>query len=198
MGTHRGRDTGTSGVGPKGPRAEAGLGLATISVSLLIVAVLSVVAMKTFAGSTSTAGASGQSFGPDVSQAYAVQAQTDLSNAMQQIQDVAVSDGGFSGLDLSQFGVRAGPSASAGQVSGAVASDASGLGGGGDGGGSVTLATRASPDVCWYVWFSNSATWYGVEPGASSCAAQPMDEPPTASAPSSGTIGWQDGSFPSA
>jgi len=167
---------------------EAGLGLVTISVSLLIVAVMVVVGMKSLAGGS--AGSSGQSFRSDISNAYAVQAQSNLSNAMEHIQDVAVSSGGFSGLDLTQFGVDTGPSAAAGQVSGAVSP--------GDGSGSVTLAARAAPNTCWYVWSSTSATWYGFEPDAPSCAAQPMAQPPTAGAPSPGTIGWQQGAFPSA
>ena len=177
--------------------AEAGLGLVAVSVSLLIVAAVAVVAMKTLSGGSG--GPSGQSLGSDVSNAYAVQAQSNLSNAMARIQDVAVSDGGFSGLDLTQFGVETGP-ATAGQVSGVVSSGASAPLGepGGAGGGSVTLAARAAPDTCWYVWFSSSATWYGVEPGASSCAARPMAQPPTAGAPAPGSVGWQQGGFPGA
>jgi hypothetical protein len=166
-------------------------------VSLLIVALLSVGALKAFAGSAST-GPGSPALNPTVDQAYDVQAQSALSSAMQNVRDGATSNGGLSDSDLAQYGVISGPSTSSSTVSGSVAStSATGDGVGGPlGFGSVTLAAQAKSGTCWFVWFSSSATWYGYEPDATSCAAQPIATAPTPGAGSPGTIGWQAGSFP--
>ena len=176
---------------------ESGFGLVSIVISLLIVALLSVGALKAFAGSAGT-GAGSPALNPAVDQAYDVQAQSALSSAMQNVRDGAISNGGLSASDLAQYGVISGPSTSSSTVSGAVAST-SATGDGLDGPlgfGSVTLAADAKSGTCWFVWFSTSATWYGFEPDATSCAAQPIATAPTPGAGSPGTIGWQAGSFP--
>ena len=186
-------------VGPatQPSRGEAGFGLTGIVISLLIVALLSIGALKAFAGGVGT-GTGSQTLRPPVDQAYDVSAQSTLSDTMQNVRDGAISAGGLSASDLARYGVTAGPSDSSSAVSGAV-TDSSAAGGGADGPlgfGSVTLAADSRSGTCWFVWFSASATWYGFEPDATSCAASPLAAAPVAGPGSPGTIGWQQGSFP--
>ena len=166
-------------------------------ISLLIVALLSVGALKAFGGGVG-AGSGAKTLRPTVDQAYDVQAQSTLSTAMQNVRDGAISNGGLSDSDLAQYGVTPGPSSSSSIVSGAVAASTAASGGtdGPLGFGSVTLAADSQSGTCWFVWFSSSATWYGFEPDATSCVASPLAAAPTAGAGSPGTIGWQQGSFP--
>jgi len=178
------------GVGPTraASNRQAGFGLLSTVVSLLIVALLSLGALKTFAGGASTGSGSGSAaLSPTVAKAYDIQAQSALSNAMQNLRDNAVANGGLSGLDLESFGVTTGPSRSSSVVSGADSSVGSGR---------VTLAVESKSQTCWFAWFSTSDTWFGVEPDASACVAQPLSGPPTPGPGSSGTVGWQEGSFP--
>jgi hypothetical protein len=189
-------------VGDTGPRGlasgnEDGFGLVGIVISLLIVALLSVGALKAFASGTGS-GAGTSAVNPTVDQAYDVQAQSALSSVMQNVRDGAISNGGFSASGLAQQGVTTGPSGSASAVSGAVAdTDATGGVSSPLGPGSVTLAAESKSGTCWFVWFSTSATWYGFQPDATSCQAEPMMVAPSPSAGSPGTTGWQQGSFPS-
>jgi Tfp pilus assembly major pilin PilA len=175
---------------------QSGFGLVSIVISLGIVAILSVVALKSFAGTTGSA-AGTQGLHVSVDQAYDVAAQSALSSAMQNVRDGALSNGAVAASDLGQYGVIAGASTSASEVSGAVAPPGAGGGAGGAlGYGSVTLAAQAKSGSCWYAWFSSSSTWFGVQPDATTCVAAAMPEAPTPGAPSPGTIGWQQGSFP--
>jgi hypothetical protein len=189
-------------VGDNGPRGlasgnEDGFGLVGIVISLLIVALLSVGALKAFASGTGS-GAGTSAVNPTVDQAYDVQAQSALSSVMQNVRDGAISNGGFSASGLAQQGVTTGPSGSASAVSGAVAdTDATGGVSSPLGPGSVTLAAESKSGTCWFVWFSTSATWYGFQPDATTCQAEPMMVAPSPSAGSPGTTGWQQGSFPS-
>jgi hypothetical protein len=175
---------------------EDGFGLLSVVISLLIIALLSVGALKAFASGAGT-GAGAPPLKAGVDQAYDVQAQSALSSALQNVRDGAISNGGVSGADLAQYGVTTGPSTSPSDVSGAVAeSDATGGSNGPLGPGSVTLATESKSGTCWFVWFSTTGTWYGFEPDSTSCAAEAMFGAPSASRGSPGTIGWQEGSFP--
>jgi hypothetical protein len=181
-----------AGLTPVSSKDDAGFGLLSTVISLLIVALLSLGALKAFGGTSSTATGS-QALGADVSRAYDVQAQTTLSNTVQSVRADLLSNGAVSGLDLTQFGVTTGPSTSPADVSGAVAS------GGVDGSlgsGSTTLAVDSKSGTCWFVWLSASTTWFGVQPDATSCVAQPMVDAPVPGPSSPGTIGWQQGSFP--
>lgn len=173
-------------------KGEAGFGLVGIVISLMIVAILSVGALKAFASGAGP-GSGSPAQNPAVNQAYDVQAQSALSNAMENVRDGAISNGGVSASDLAQYGVSAAPSTSPSEVSGAVAASSAD---GSIGYGAVTLAAESKSRTCWFVWFSSSATWYGSEPSASSCAAQPMPDAPTPGAGSPGSIGWQPDSFP--
>jgi hypothetical protein len=180
----------------RAPKDEDGFGLVGIVISLMLVALLSVGALKAFAGESAT-GSGSPTLNPTVEQAYDVQAQSALSTAMQNVRDGAISNGGVSAADLVQYGVKPSPSTSASAVSGAVA-DAASPSGGADGAlgfGGVTLAADSKSGTCWFVWFSASATWFGFEPDATSCAAPPMPTAPTPGAGSPGMIGWQQGSF---
>jgi hypothetical protein len=185
---------GDVGLKPAPSGSDGGFGLVSIVVSLLIVALLSVGALKAFASGASS-GSGSPTLNPTVSQAYDVQAQTALSNAMQNLRDSATSNGALAASDLAQFGVVSGPSTSPSTVSGAVSDTTSGAGGP-LGFGSVTLAAEAKSGTCWFTWFSSSATWYGFEPDATSCVAPSMATEPTPGAGGPGTIGWQQGSFP--
>jgi hypothetical protein len=169
-----------------------------IIVSLLAVAVLSVIALRSLGGGGATGG-TGSSLGSSVALAYDVQAQSTLSTTMQNVRDALVADGNPSALGLTQFGVTSGPSSAPGTVSGAVSAvddpaDPSAAAGSG----AVTLAAYSKSGTCWFVWFSATSTWYGTEPGQSSCLAQPMSSAPSPGAPSAGSVGWQQGSFPPA
>jgi type II secretory pathway pseudopilin PulG len=168
-----------------------------IVVSLLIVGLLSLVVLRSVGGGMATS-KDASSLGASVALAYDVQAQSTLSNTMQNVRDALVSNGNASVLNLAQFGVTAGPSNAPSTVSGAVSDtgDPADLGAA-SGSGSVTLAAWSKSGTCWFVWFSASATWYGAEPGSSSCLAQPLSGEPSPGAPSAGSVGWQQGSFPS-
>jgi hypothetical protein len=188
---------GDIGRTPLWSKGEAGFGLTGIVISLLIVALLSIGALKAFAGGAG-AGTGFQALSSTVDQAYDVQAQSTLSNTMQNVRDGTVSNGGLSVADLAQYGVTPGPSASPSAVSGAVA-DPTGASGGADGPlgfGSVTLALDSKSGTCWFAWFSTSATWYGFEPDATSCQATSLATAPMAGSRSPGMIGWQQRSFP--
>ena len=178
-------------------RAEAGFGLLGTVISLMVLALLSVGALKAFAGGAG-AGSGAQALGASVTKAYDIEAQSNLSTAVQNARDGAITNGGLSGLDLTAYGVTAGPSSSPDEVSGAEAnsSNTSSDFGSSLGSGSVTLAAKSKSGTCWFAWFAASATWFGAEPDATSCGAQPMAAAPTPGPASPGTIGWQLGSFP--
>jgi hypothetical protein len=98
-----------------GPRRapEHGFGLVGMILSLLVLGVLGAGALLTLGGGGSGSGlragtsASGSGLGADVSRAGDVGAQSTLSTVMQDVLDASVADGGFAGLDLSQYGVVA-------------------------------------------------------------------------------------------
>lgn len=175
---------------------EDGFGLLGVVISLLVLAVASFGALAALQNGTTT-GSGGQTLNASVTKAYDIEAQSALATAMQNVRDGAIANGGLSGLDLSQYGVLAGPSGSPEEVSGAT-SGASGAPGGSQGplgGGSVTLAVASKSGTCWFVWLSGSDTWFGVEPDATTCGAPPLTTAPTPGRASPGTIGWQQGSF---
>lgn len=90
---------GSFGLRPVPSKGEAGFGLVGIVISLMIIAILSVGALKAFAsGAGSGSGSPAQN--PAVNQAYDVQAQSALSNAMGNVRDGAISNGGVSASDL--------------------------------------------------------------------------------------------------
>ena len=178
---------------------ERGFGMIGVALSLLVLALLSVGALETFGGGQPTSAEKG-ALGGSVANAYDVEAQSNLANAMQNARSALIADGDASAVDLAQFGVTSGASTAPGSVSGAVADAADGgtgsVGGPGAGGGAVTLAASSKSGACWFIWFSDAATWYGVEPDATSCVALAMAGAPTPARASPESIGWQEGSFP--
>jgi len=179
------------------PAAEHGFGLAGLILSLLVLGAVSAAAVMALGSGSGTGlggaggltGAGGGSdgssgLGSTVSRAYDLGAQTTLKTVEQNVLDASVAGGGFAGLDLSPYGVVAGPSTSAQTVSGVLAA-------GGDG---ATLAVQSRTGTCWFAWVSAGASWYGAEVHAPSCAAVALDGAPTAG--TSGGITWQAGSFP--
>ena len=174
---------------------EHGFGLLGVVLSLLVVGALSAGAVAAM-GSGGGTGGSSPSFGSDVGRAYDVEAQSNLSNAAQNVLDAAATSGGYAGVDLSQYGVVAGPSASPQTVSGAV-SAGTGIGAAGAlTTGSATLAVRSRSGTCWFAWVSSGPTWYGAQANAASCMAVPMVSAPSAGAGGGGGITWQSGSYP--
>ena len=175
---------------------EHGFGLLGVVLSLLVVGVLSAGAVAAM-GSGGGTGGSSPSFGSDVARAYDVEAQSNLSNAAQNVLDAAETSGGYAGVVLSQYGVVAGPSTSPQAVSGAVSAGA-GIGAAGAlTTGSATLAVRSHSGTCWFAWVSSGPTWYGSEAKAATCVAIAMASAPSAGA-AGGGITWQAGSYPSA
>jgi len=151
---------------------------------------------------------------PGVAEATAVQAQQTLSTALTAA-DAAASSGGYGSLTVSALSASnpsisfvTGPSSNSATVSVAVTGGDGGAGEGGGvsiggisagSGGSVTLAVRSADGTCWLVWKSaTSATWYGAQTDLSSCTAPALDSTPSPGPVSSGSIGWQQGSFPEA
>jgi hypothetical protein len=185
----------------EGPRVdERGFGMIGLALSLVAVALLSVGALAAFGGGQPTTAEKG-ALGTSVANAYDVGTQTNLANAMQNVRSALIADGDASATDLTQFGVTTGASTTPGAVSGAVAhstdGDATGSASGlGSDAGTVTLAASSRSGTCWFIWFSDSATWYGTEPDATSCVAQAMAAAPTPVRASPGSIGWQQGAFP--
>ena len=96
---------------PRSSKGEAGFGLTGMVISLLIVALLSVGALKAFGGGAAT-GSGAKALRSTVNQAYDVQAQSTLSTAMQNVRDGAISNGALSVSALAQYGVTPGPSGS--------------------------------------------------------------------------------------
>jgi len=62
--------------------------------------------------------------------------------------------------------------------------------------GAITLADRSTNGTCWLIWRSGGSTWYGAQTRQASCTAPPIASTPSSGAPTSATIGWQQGSFP--
>ena len=100
-------------------KGEAGFGLIGIVVSLLILAMLSIGALKAFAGGAAT-GTGSQALVTTVAEAYDVQAQSTLASTMQNVRDGAISNGGCRHRTWREYGVQPGPSDSSSTVSGAV------------------------------------------------------------------------------
>ena len=183
------------GPRPRGRlRDDAGLSMVVTLAGLVIVALLVLVALKSSFGSGSS---SGSSVRQPVSAADDAQAQQSLATALTTAATATAASGTFVGLDASAL-QAAEPSVtfvdgpSTGPTTVSVASTS-------DGSGSITLAARATSGTCWFAWRSpQTGAWYGAETGGGSCAAQPIEPTPNPGAVSGASIGWQQGSFPTA
>ena len=173
---------------------DTGLSMVVTLASMVIVALLVLIGLKATFGSGTTAGSS---IHQPVSAADDAQAQQSLSTALTTAGAAAAGTGSYVGLAASAL-QTAEPSltfvdgASSGPGTVSVASTS-------DGSGSITLAARATGGTCWVVWRSPQAgTWYGAQTGGGSCAAQPVEPTPNPGTVSATSIGWQQGSFPTA
>ena len=175
----------TTGLAPRRLTAdEHGFGLLSVVLSLVVLGVMGAGAALALGGSGGAPGAAQTGLGTAVDRASDVGAQSTLQTVAQNVLDASVANGGFTGLDLSQYRVVSGPSSSSAIVSGVV--------GGAD---SATLAVLARTGTCWFAWVSSGASWYGAQVHASSCQAVALAGPPTPGS-SSGAVTWQAGSFP--
>ena len=185
---------------PAGPRSahrrrdDAGLSMVVTLAGLVIVALLVLVALKSTFGSGTS---SGSSVHQPVSAADDDQAQQSLATALTTAATLTAASGSYVGIDASAL-QAAEPTvtfvdgASTGPDTVSVASTS-------DGSGSITLAARASGGTCWFAWRSSqTGTWYGAQTGGGACAAQPIEPTPNPGAVSTTSIGWQQGSFPTA
>jgi hypothetical protein len=128
---------------------------------------------------------------PGVAEADGLQAQQALTTGLTAA-ETAAAGSGFGQVTPATLTAAnpsttftSGPSTSASMVSVATSPD------------SITLADRASDGTCWLVWKSSAGgTWFGAQTGLASCTAPVLAAPPVASAVSSASIGWQEGSFP--
>ena len=185
---------------PAGPRSarrrrdDAGLSMVVTLAGLVIVALLVLVGLKSTFGSGTS---SGSSVHQPVSAADDAQAQQSLATALTTAATLTAASGSYVGLDASALQAAEptvtfvdGPSTGPDTVSVASTSDGSG---------SITLAARASGGTCWFAWRSSqTGTWYGAQTGGGACAAQPIEPTPNPGAVSTTSIGWQQGSFPTA
>ena len=161
---------------------------------LVIVALLVLVGLKSTLGSGSSSGSTTQQ---PVSAADDAQAQESLSTALTTAATATAASGSYVGVDAATLQAAEptitfvdGPSTGPNTVSVASTSD---------GTWSVTLAARAVGGTCWFAWRSpQTGVWYGAETGGGTCAAQPIEPTPNPGAVSSTSIGWQQGSFPTA
>jgi hypothetical protein len=182
---------------------DLGLSMVVTALSLGATAILTVILLSTMfksSGSSTTSVTNA----PGVEEATALQAQEALSSGLSTV-EAAASAGGYGSLNpsaLSASGASAsfvtGPSSNATTISMAV-STGGGAGFGGAEAGAVTLAARASDNVCWLIWKSaGGEAWYGAQTGLTSCTAPALTVPPSPGPVSSTSIGWQQGSFPPA
>jgi hypothetical protein len=193
----------------------AGFGMVSLVISLGVVAVGGAVsATVLLGGSSGSSGSLLSGNGSPANRAYDVAAESTLSTAQSAVQTAAIATG-YTAIsaqtlegDEPSVQFTSGPSTSNSQVS--VASSGAQQPGGSLGsipavggtspGGSVTLATYSNSTSgqgsCLFVWMTQGATWYGAEPGESSCQAAALTSAPQQSSPTSGSIGWAQGTFP--
>jgi hypothetical protein len=213
------------GGGPGTGRDEAGVGLFALAVTLVVLAVVAVLIVKAIpsapkvnvgSGTTAPAGGATATLAPggpavggaaknaggdssltvngnELSTTGDEVAKGNLTSALSVIQQAEITAGGYGDVTAASLTSGGGGSFTAAPSTGpSVLSVASA--GGASGG--VTLAARSASGTCWYLWTSASGTWYGAETGLTSCAPPPLAGAPAASAVKSGTIGWQQGTFP--
>ena len=170
---------------------DRGVSLVVVAGSLLVVALLVLVALK----ATGTGGAGSATRTPTqaAGAADAAVAQQNLQTGLTSVEQTDAGGQGTadpSNLQASNPSISftSGPSTGPGTVS--VASTD---------GSAVTLAARSSDGTCWVVWWApTGGTWFGAQPGQASCTAPALATAPTAGPATSSTIGWQQGGYPAA
>jgi hypothetical protein len=175
---------------------DAGFSMVATVLSLLVVSLLVLFGAEATFGSSDPS-STGSSVHRPLSEAAATQAQQTLSTGLATVGTVVGVIGSYGGIDASALQASEpsitfvdGPSIGPNTVS--VASTT-------DGSGSVTLASVSSDGTCWFAWQSSeSGAWFGAQIGGRQCAARPMESTPIPGPVSASSIGWQEGSFPSA
>jgi hypothetical protein len=193
---------------PSAAWGHTGFGMLGVIASMAVIAVLAVIAVSTLGGNPTTTvripgaapvrvgGAAPAIPGGVIALAGDTAAQQNLSSALSVVDEAATAVGGYGFVDASslvaqdsRFVFTSGPSTSVSQISVAATGRT-------DGG--VTLALRSVSGTCWFIWTSNTATWYGAQSGHSMCAAPMLPNAPVTSAAGNGVIGWHAGAFPPA
>jgi len=160
-------------------------------ISLLISALLILLVLKATAGSNS---GSARSAPPPVAAADTGLAQQNLSGALATLQQVdAAGQGSPDAATLqaadASLTFTSGSSSSPSTLSVTPGTDGS----------SVTLADRSTDGTCWVVWWSpRASTWFGAQTDQPSCTAPNGSAAPSPGPVSPSTIGWQQGTFPTA
>jgi hypothetical protein len=176
--------------------------IATV-LSLLATALLVAILLSTTLHSGSNSNTS-ISNAPGVAEADGLQAQQALSTGLSAASTAAAGAGGYGAVTTSELSGTepsvafvSGPSSNSSTISvGVSPAQIQGVTGGPSG--SITLADRSADGTCWLVWKSTEATWYGAQTGLSSCSAPAIAAAPSPGAVSSSSIGWTQGTFPSA
>lgn len=195
----------------------AGFGMISLVLSLAVVAIGGAVG-GTFlvGGSGSNNDGLGSGAGSPANRAYDIAAESTLETAQSAVETVATTSG-YSGIsaqslkfDEPSLDFTSGSSTNNTTVSvasspgGATSTGqlpTQGLGDSGtSSGGSVTLASYSNSTSgsgsCLFVWMTSGSTWFGAEENQASCTAPALSQAPQASAPSSSSIGWAQGSYP--
>jgi len=197
------------------------------ALSLLVTAVLTVLLLSTFLSGSGNDAQDNINNAPGIGLARNLQAQQALQGALSSETSAAAAGGGFASVTAATLQadnssltfVEGGPTTNWTTVSVATStvtpagapSDSDGFsgvdpdsgadatpGGQSGGSGSITLAAMAS-GTCWLIWSSGSGqTLYGAQTGLTSCTAPVFNSAPQPGPVSSGAIGWQRESFPSA
>ncbi len=183
---------------------DAGFSMIATVLSLVATALLVAILLSTTLHSGSNSNASITN-APGVAEAEGLQAQQSLTTGLSAAAAAATGTGGYGAITPSALSASnpsvsfvAGPSSSPSTVSVAV-SAGQGVGFDGGSGGSITLAARSSDGVCWLAWkAAGTPTWYGAQTSLTSCTAPAIASEPASGPVSSTSIGWQQGSFPSA
>jgi hypothetical protein len=192
---HQDQDQATAG--------SAGFSMIATVLSLLATALLVAILLSTTLHSGSNSNAS-ISNAPGVAEADGLQAQQALSTGLSAASTAAAGAGGYGAVTTSELSGSepsvafvSGPSSNSSTISVAVSpGQIQGVTGGPSG--SITMADRSTDGTCWLVWKSTEATWYGAQTGLSSCSAPAIAAAPPPGSVSSSSIGWTQGTFPSA
>jgi hypothetical protein len=190
-----------------GPRAEEeGLGLIGLLVSLAIIGILAVVAIKSLSGTTNSLKADTRTPEPEfhttapstptqvIASSADEVAQANLQAALTLADDFSLAEGGYGDISVPVLADKSSPGAFTSSASTRV-SDLSVAAAGGAGGG-VMFAARSADGACWLVWRSDTTTVFGVKRDHSPCIAIALPGLPALSMqPHTATL-WQHGSFP--
>ncbi len=186
---------------------SAGFSMIATVLSMVATALLVAILLSTTLhsdGSSSGSSGAGISNAPGVAQAEGLQAQQALSTGLSATSTAASQAGGYGAVTPSELSSSEpsatfviGPSSSSSTISIAV-SPGQQWGTTDDPSGSITLADRSADGTCWLVWKSAEATWYGAQTNLSSCTAPVLATAPSPGPVSSSSIGWSQGTFPSA